>query len=400
MTDSVSIIKKFLTICPNRGRAYIDIGGSGLVSEAASIYKDIYVYEPSDSNYNKLEAAVSEYKNVQLRQYALSDKVTSGNMVLEDGDYYFTEDSSGDLTSHVLDYENIHIVDFLKVDTFGNEILVLKGAKDLLLRCKPLVQIKLTDYKWTVDRGSASDFMIGLGFREFVRIDDSVFFWKPETVENIENNNIFCFWTGTNPMTHNRLGCMYNLRTQTESNIVLVTVDNLPTFIKADDPLHEAYQYLSETHKCDYLRIYFMHHYGGGYTDIKSPRRSWAEAFQQMRDDPTKIINGYHEKGEHAIAYRPVADKWEMLCGNGSYILRPYTELTYRWYKAMLAKMDEKLEELRLHPACRVEDAKEWGTGYPLEWNEMLGRIFHRVLADFDGFILYTTPKVYGGWYR
>jgi hypothetical protein len=119
-----------------------------------------------------------------------------------------------------------------------------------------------------------------------------------------------------------------------------------------------------------------------------------------MRDDPTKIINGYHEKGEHAIAYRPVADKWEMLCGNGSYILRPYTELTYRWYKAMLSKMDEKLEELRLHPASRVEDAKEWGTGYPLEWNEMLGRIFHRVLSDFDGFILYTTPKVYGGWYR
>jgi hypothetical protein len=66
----------------------------------------------------------------------------------------------------------------------------------------------------------------------------------------------------------------------------------------------------------------------------------------------------------------------------------------------MLALMDEKVAELRLHPATRYEDAKEWGGGYPLEWNEMLGRIFHRVLADFDGFILYTTPKVLGGWYR
>ena len=89
-----------------------------------------------------------------------------------------------------------------------------------------------------------------------------------------------------------------------------------------------------------------------------------------------------------------------MLCGNGSYILRPKTALTHAWYKAMLAKMDEKLDELRATPACRVEDAKEWGGGYALEWNEMLGRIFHRVLADFDGYILYTTPKVYGGWYR
>lgn len=397
---SHSIISKFLTIYPNRNRTYIDIGGSSFIKTVDGMFKHIYVYEPAEANYAKLEESLNGNKNVQLRQYALSDKVCSGTMVFEGGDYYFLEEPDGELTSHVLDYENIHIVDFLKVDTFGNEICVLKGARELLSRCSPLVQVMLTDYAWTVDRSSIYDFMSSLGFREFGYENYSLFFWKPELVENIEKNNIFCFWTGNNPMTQNRLGCMYNLRTQTESNIILVTVDNLASFIKADDPLHEAYQYLSETHKCDYLRIYFMHHYGGGYTDIKSPRRSWAEAFQQMRDDPSKIINGYHEKGEHAIAYRPAADKWAMLCGNGSYILRPYTELTYRWYKAMLAKMDEKLEELRSHPACRVEDAKEWGSGYPLEWNEMLGRIFHRVLADFDGYILYTTPKVYGGWYR
>jgi len=395
---SISFIRKYLTIYPDKKRAYIDIGGAiDCLTEFSNVYKDVFVYEPSEENMCRIN---NDWKNVQVRQYAISDTIKNGKMTLEDGDYYFQEDSDGDLSTHVLDLENIYLCDFLNVDTFGNELDVLKGAAGLLKRCKPLLRVKLTNYKWTTDKGSVMDYMTALGFKVFGQEANVVYFWMPEIVENIEKNNIFCFWTGTNKMTPNRLGCMYNLRTQTDSNIILVTVENLHTFIKADDPLHEAYQYLSETHKCDYLRVYFMHHYGGGYTDIKSPRRSWAEAFQQMRDDPSKIINGYKEKGEHAIAYRPVADKWQMLCGNGSYILRPYTELTYRWYKAMLAKMDEKVAELRLHPATRYEDAKEWGGNYPLEWNEMLGRIFHRVLADFDGFILYTTPKVLGGWYR
>jgi FkbM family methyltransferase len=222
------------------------------------------------------------------------------------------------------DKEKFTEVDFIKIDTFGNELKVLMGARELLLRCKPLVQVALTDYKWN-QATNVVEFMSQNGFKVLDIVNNVAFFWVPEKCDNLENNTLYCFWTGTNPMTPNRLGCLYNLRTQTDANVVLVTVDNLPSFIKPEDPLHEAYQYLSETHKCDYLRIYFMHHYGGGYSDIKSPRRSWAEAFKQMRDDPTKIINGYKEKGEWAIAYRPAADKWAMLCGNGSYILRPKT---------------------------------------------------------------------------
>lgn len=395
----LQIIKKHQILNPEKNKTYIDVGtGNGVNMLANSVlFQNVFAYEPVESNCAMIEE--DNHKNIQVRPYAVSDCVVGGQMVFCNGDYYFQTDSDGEINSRVLDFENHHTVDFLKIDTFGNELKVLQGAKELLLRCKPLVQVALTDYKWN-QGSSVVDFMSQNGFKILDIINNNGFFWIPEKCTNLENNTLYCFWTGTNELTPNRLGCLYNLRTQTDANVVLVTVDNLQSFIKPEDPLHEAYQYLSETHKCDYLRIYFMHHYGGGYSDIKSPRRSWAEAFQQMRDDPTKIINGYREKGEWAIAYRPAADKWAMLCGNGSYILRPKTALTYAWYKAMLAKMDEKLEELRLTPACRYEDAKEWGGGYALEWNEMLGRIFHRVLADFDGYILYTTPKVYGGWYR
>lgn len=376
------LIKKYLTVYPDKARTFIGVGPA--LVESAALYKECFIYEPDDDKYAVVDGL--GLPNVQLRQHAIFHKMVNGSMV----DGKFVEDVNGEHVSHVLDYENLHIVDFLAIDCLCScSLQVLEGGINLLRRCKPLLYLSALNPE-------VLEFITALGYKDMT----SGFYYIPEVVENIEKNNIFCFWTGTNPMSHNRLGCLYNLRTQTDSNIILVTVDNLASFIKPEDPLHEAYHYLSETHKCDYLRVYFMHHYGGGYTDIKSPRRSWAEAFQQMRDDPLKIINGYHEKGEYAIAYRPAADKWEMLCGNGSYILRPRTALTYAWYRAMLDKMDEKLAELREHPATRVEDAKEWGGGYPLEWNEMLGRIFHRVLADFDGFILYSTPKVYGGWYR
>lgn len=397
----LEVIKKHQVLHPDKNRTYIDVGaGNGdTMFQNSSLFNSVLAYEPRDEYFNLLESKYGSSSKFQLRQYPLYGSVVSGNMVNHDSDYYFEESNNGDINCRVLDFENIHIVDFLKVDTCGNEAVVLKGAKELLLRCKPLVQVTITHHKWN-NGSSVVDFMREIGYKILTMVNNVAFFWIPEKCANIENNTLYCFWTGNNEMSANRLGCLYNLRTQTDANVVLVTVDNLHTFIKPDDPLHEAYQYLSETHKCDYLRVYFMHHYGGGYSDIKSPRRSWAEAFQQMRSDPTKIINGYHEKGDFAIAYTPNAHKWNMLCGNGSYILRPKTALTYTWYRAMLDKMDEKIVELRAHPATRVEDAKEWGGGYPIEWNEMLGRIFHRVLGDFEGYILYTTPKVYGGWYR
>lgn len=63
---------------------------------------------------------------------------------------------------------------------------------------------------------------------------------------------------------------------QTYANIVLITPNNLANYVK--EPLHEAFSYLSLTHKADYLRCYFMHYFGGGYTDIKAHFKSWQGA--------------------------------------------------------------------------------------------------------------------------
>jgi predicted transcriptional regulator len=58
----------------------------------------------------------------------------------------------------------------------------------------------------------------------------------------------------------------------------------------------------------------------------------------------------------------------------------------------MITLLDEKLEDLKQHPATEIRDCKEKGKGYPIEWNEMLGRIFHRVCYKYKDHIDRSLP--------
>ena len=64
------------------------------------------------------------------------------------------------------------------------------------------------------------------------------------------NEKLYCFWTGNNEMTENR---KRNIETLQWSglDVQLVTPDNLNDYLLNDAPLHEGYQYLSDTHKSD-----------------------------------------------------------------------------------------------------------------------------------------------------
>ena len=87
-----------------------------------------------------------------------------------------------------------------------------------------------------------------------------------------------------------------------------MTVENLHEYILKDHPLHPAYEFLSETHRCDILRTYFMYHYGGGYSDIKIPNGSWVKGFEDMENDNSltaeALIYAYTFDG---FSYYPIA---------------------------------------------------------------------------------------------
>jgi hypothetical protein len=210
-------------------------------------------------------------------------------------------------------------------------------------------------------------------------------------------NIIYCFWTGDNEMSDNRKSCLDQLIKTSECKVILVTKNNLYRFILPNKPLHEAYKYLSETHKADYLRTYFMRFIGGGYSDIKKTSGSWIKHFTKFRKSKYWIC-GYCEV-PGGVAYAPYADKYLELVGNGAYICKANTPLVIEWYNSMIQLLDNKLYKLKLnpsiHPLCCAENSM-----YPIEWNEMLGRIFHKVSYKYKEKLLNTLPTLIFTDYR
>ena len=215
---------------------------------------------------------------------------------------------------------------------------------------------------------------------------------KPKSISIERNYKIFCFWTGTNLMSKQRKECLNQLKNKCNCNLILITPQTLNNYILDKYPLHPAFIYLSETHKADYLRTYFMRFYGGGYSDIKKTTGSWIESFEKLYKS-NKWIIGYKEMHD-GVAVDLLADKWQELLGNGAYICKPNTPLVIEWYNEMLALVEKKSNELKNNPAKFPQDCKnsEPGSGYPLEWSELLGQIFHKILYKYKDKSFNTLP--------
>ena len=93
-------------------------------------------------------------------------------------------------------------------------------------------------------------------------------------------------------MSNSRKQCLEAMPASTGCEVVCIYKDDVAKYILDEHPLHPAFQYLSETHKADYLRTYFMNFHGGAYSDIKLQGGSWLKAFDDMEASDA-WINGY-----------------------------------------------------------------------------------------------------------
>jgi len=206
-----------------------------------------------------------------------------------------------------------------------------------------------------------------------------------------ENFKIYTFWTGDNKMSRQRKKSLKQLRKKSKCNVILITPKNLNNYILKNHPLHKSYQYLSETHKADYLRTYFMRFYGGGYSDIKKTSGSWISSFEKLQNNKNIWIIGYKEVKD-GVANSQLVDKWEYLIGNCAYICKKDTQLVKDWYNEMIKLLDDSYEKLKKNPSTFPQDQKDSGSGYPLEWNELLGRIFHPLVYKYKNHVSNTLP--------
>jgi hypothetical protein len=213
--------------------------------------------------------------------------------------------------------------------------------------------------------------------------------------KTILNRIIYCFWTGSNPMSQRRKECLSQMKKIQKTPVLCIYKSDIHKYILPDHPLHPAYEYLSETHKADYLRTYFMNFYGGGYSDIKEHYGPWCDAFNFLEARPNKYIIGYRETGPWDICVSSLENKWNQLIGNGAYICRSNTPLTNEWYNKMIALLDTKLIRLKKFPATFPQETCGTSGGkYPIAWSEMLGQIFHSTCFKYKNHLLYNLPRL------
>ena len=171
----------------------------------------------------------------------------------------------------------------------------------------------------------------------------------------------------------------------------LITPDVLNDYILPYAPLHPAYKYLSSVHRADYLRTYFMHFHGGGYSDVKRTTGSWLPAFETLKRNASIWVVGYPEAGPGDVV-PSVRRNWKRVLGNCAYICRPRTPFTTEWYSRMIALMDTKLAALQRHPAQTPRDMAG-KSRYPIGWTQMLGSIFHPMSLKYSSHMSQALPR-------
>lgn len=219
------------------------------------------------------------------------------------------------------------------------------------------------------------------------------------TAQNSNNLNgvnsriVFCLWTGSELMSQNRLQALWSIFKNTGRPVALVTQNTLGEWVLPHAPLHPAYKYLSSTHKSDYLRCYLMHHYGGGYSDIKYTEAHWESYFVQLEQSQESLALGYtelvdgmpHLTGPQGDMIRKAHQEIIGLC---AFIFKPNTDLTSTWYRRLHELLDQKLELLEAHPGKFALDQKGLilpdgqASLYPLRWAEILGEILHPLFYE------------------
>lgn len=210
---------------------------------------------------------------------------------------------------------------------------------------------------------------------------------------------IWTFWTGDNEMSSDRAKSLDILRKDSGCKVITITPDNLDDYLVEGDPLHEGYDLLSLTHKSDYLRSYFIYHYGGGYSDIKAYNYSWLPYFDQLEESEKDFIGAQEQAPDHIASDNfLIKNYFQNLASVRCFIFKPKTSFAQEWKELTNKKMDDvkiglEVQNGSYHPRAVTGGAfqaeGDFPTMYPLWWNELLGQILHQLqYENIDSFML------------
>ena len=172
-----------------RFRSAVD-GGAHIGTWSAWLaqrFERVVAYEPAEDTWACCSRNLKLYRNAVAVQCALGEAYGVAQMSDDakrpgnTGARFLAQ--GGGIEVRPLDREEIHDLDFLKLDLEGYEYFALRGAEKTLRRCRPVVVIeekKGMAERFRLKHGEASAYLAHLGAREAARIRNDVVFTFPD----------------------------------------------------------------------------------------------------------------------------------------------------------------------------------------------------------------------------
>ena len=161
----------------NRNGNAIDIGAhvGFWLRDMCKQFKHVYAFEPIEEVRQCLARNVGaeNYLTYSFGLGAKNDTIKVNYNPAETGNTHASKDGNQIITIRKLDDMNLPKIDYIKVDTEGFEIEVLKGGEKMIEKYKPFVHVEVKG-KVLVKQGLSSDdvdeYLKSINYKEVFRI--------------------------------------------------------------------------------------------------------------------------------------------------------------------------------------------------------------------------------------
>lgn len=179
----------FLNIFCDKNKISLDIGAlwGGYTILLSKLSEKVFVFEPNISKYNFLKSAFKKTNNVEIFNYAVSNKSdrvkfrlpknSPGNATIEESNTLdeFESVEEYDVQTTTIDQMMFDNVGFIKIDIEGHEYSALEGMIQTLRGNRPNLLIEIEERHKTGSINKTTDLMRSLDYKMLFIIEKNLY---------------------------------------------------------------------------------------------------------------------------------------------------------------------------------------------------------------------------------
>lgn len=161
----------------NKNGNAIDIGAhvGFWLRDMCKQFKYVYAFEPIEEVRQCLAKNVGaeNYSTYSFGLGSKNDVIKVNYNPAETGNTYASEEGNQTITIRKLDDMNLPKIDYIKVDTEGFEIEVLKGGENMIKEYKPFIHVEVKERilkKQGISSNDVNDYLNSINYKEVFKI--------------------------------------------------------------------------------------------------------------------------------------------------------------------------------------------------------------------------------------